>query len=155
MTESHRPGQSRRPLVAALLTVALGLCAGEALAAGKEAPKKTVSEEVRRITAAESYIPVFGLSTAVTTESSFAGMIMVDAGLDVPDPKLRARVERMQPRVRDALRSALAEFALTRYRRGTAPDADAIKRLFQAAIDRTLGQTGATVVLANVLVQSR
>jgi flagellar basal body-associated protein FliL len=126
-----------------------------ALAAGKAKGGAGPSEEARRITSADSYVPQFGLVATITIDSAQRGIFMVDAGLDVPDAALRARVQKMQPVVRDALRTALAEFVATRYRPGTAPDADLLKRMFQQAIDRALGAPGAVVVLANVLVQQR
>jgi flagellar basal body-associated protein FliL len=141
----------RSALLAAALAVPLAF-APAALAAGKTkgAPN---DEAARRISAAESYIPQFGLSATVSANYSRAGMIMVDAGLDVPDAALRARLSKSGPRVRDALRSAIAEYANTHFRPGGSPDPDTIARMMQIAIDREVGQPGAKVLLANVIVQ--
>lgn len=139
----------RSVLFAAALAVPLAL-APAALAAGKS---KGGDEAARRISASESYIPQFGLSATVSANYSRAGMIMVDAGLDVPDAALRARLSKSSPRVRDALRSAIAEYANTHFRPGGSPDPDTIARMMQIAIDREAGQPGARVLLANVMVQ--
>jgi flagellar basal body-associated protein FliL len=84
---------------------------------------------------------------------TFAGLLVVDAGYDVPDAKLRARVNAMMPRLTDALRTALADYTYSRLRPGGAPDADRIAQTLQAATDRTIGGPGARLLLANVMVQ--
>lgn len=138
----------------------LGLAATLALApaahaAGKSDGKKPPSQAERRVSGAESYLPVFGLSTTLTRHAAPIGVLMTDAGLDVPDAALRKRASAMMPRVRDALRVALAEYASTFHRDGAAPDADQLVRLMQRGIDSALGQTGAKVLLANLMVQLR
>lgn len=140
-----------------IVAAALSIAAAPAFAADKKAPAKSNGndEAARRITVAESYVPQFGVTATIGADYSRAGMIMVDAGLDIPDAALRARVMKMSPRVRDALRSALAEYANTHYRPGAAPDPDTIARMMQFSINREVGQAGAKVLLANVMVQGR
>ncbi|MBU6373049.1 MAG: hypothetical protein KJS97_09995 [Alphaproteobacteria bacterium] len=141
-------------LRAGAFALVLAVAASPAFAAGKPAAKGGVNDEAaRRITVAESYVPQFGLTATVSANYARAGMITVDAGLDVPDPALRAKLQKMAPRVRDALRSALAEYANTHYRPGAAPDPDTIARMLQLAINRETGGAGAKVLLANVMVQ--
>lgn len=132
------------------LSLAVAPAAFAASSKGKGGPN---DEAARRITVAESYLPQFGLSATVSANYARAGMIMVDAGLDVPDATLRGKLAKAGPRVRDALRTALAEYANTHYRPGAAPDPDTIARMMQFAIDREAGQAGAKVLLANVMVQ--
>ena len=146
----RRPG----PVRASALALVVALAASPAFAAGKPAAAGGVNATAaRRITAAESYMPQFGLTATVSANYARAGMITVDAGLDVPDPALRAKLQKMAPRVRDALRSALADYANTHYRPGAAPDPDTIARMLQFSINRETGGQGAKVVLANVMVQ--
>lgn len=136
------------------LALSLALVASPAFAAGKPAAAKgAVNEAAQRITVAESYVPQFGLTATVSANYARAGMITVDAGLDVPDAALRAKLQKMGPRVRDTLRTALAEYANTHYRPGAAPDPDTIARVLQLAINRETGSQGAKVLLANVMVQ--
>ena len=80
---------------------------------------------------------------------------MVDLGIDVPDAALRARASANAPRIRDALRTALALYASTYYRPHTAPDPGQLARLLQTSVDRTLGAPGARVLLTNILYQNR
>jgi len=138
----------------ASLALAVALLAAAPAYAAAAKPKGGVGDEAaRRITMAESYLPQFGLSSTVSVDYVRAGMVMVDAGLDVPDAALRAKIEKARPRIRDALRTALAEYSNTHYRPGGAPDPDTIARMMQFAIDREVGQKGAKVLLANVMVQ--
>lgn len=135
------------------LALSFALVAAPAFAAGKPAGKGAVNESALRITVAESYVPQFGLTATVSANYARAGMITVDAGLDVPDAALRAKLLKMGPRVRDTLRTALAEYANTHYRPGAAPDPDTIARMLQLAINRETGSQGAKVLLANVMMQ--
>ena len=57
------------------------------------------------------------------------------------------------PRLRDALRTALATYASTYYRDRTAPDPTTMTRLMQQSIDRVLGAEGAQVLLVNIIYQ--
>jgi hypothetical protein len=74
-------------------------------------------------------------------------------GLDVTDAALRQRARLNGPRLRDALRTALATYASTFYRDRTAPDPEELTRLLQQSVDRTLGAQGARVLLANIIYQ--
>jgi len=141
-----------------LLALALSLLtlAGPAFAAdhgAAPAKEKDSGKGERRITSSPDYVPSPDLAAPITVNYSYAGLLVVDAGYDVPDAKLRARVTTLMPRLTDALRTALATYTYARFRAGTAPDADRIAKDLQAAADRTLGQPGARVLLANVMVQ--
>ncbi len=59
------------------------------------------------------------------------------------------------PRVRDALRTALAVYASTYYRDRSAPDPATLTRLMQQSVDRVLGGEGAQVLLVNIIYQRR
>lgn len=95
------------------------------------------------------------LSAGVLQRQSTRGTIVLDMGLDIPDEALRRRALFNTPRLRDALRTALATYSLTYYRDRTAPDPATLTRLLQQAVDRTLGAEGAHVMLANIIYQHR
>lgn len=109
----------------------------------------------QRLTSAESYLPVPTLSAAVIQREVTRGTLVVDMGLDVQDPALRRRVGQAGPRLRDALRDALSTYATIYYRDRTAPDPTTLTRLMQQAVDRSMGASGARVLLTNVLYQRR
>ena len=134
----------RRALAAALLAIA----AAAPLAHADEGAHAT-----RKITSSENYIATPTLSAAITRDYQFAGLLVVDAGFDIPDPQLREYVQKMQPRITDALRTSLAEYAYSRFHPGGAPDPDRIATMLQAAADQAIGRPGARFLLSNVMVQ--
>lgn len=145
-----------KPLLAlALMAATAGAAAAEARGGGAPARQQAPASRQERLTAAESYLPLPTLSAGVLQRYSTSGTIVVDMGLDIPDAGLRRRARANAPRLRDALRTALATYASTYYRDRTAPDPAALTRLLQQAIDRTLGAAGARVLLVNVVAQRR
>lgn len=145
---------SRRLFVCAFATALVASQAGAQPSSSKGASKGgDAPDRQSRLTSAESYLPLPTLSAGVIQRSMSRGTIVVDAGLDIPDENLRRRTQANEPRLRDALRTALSTYASTYYRAGTAPDPDQLARLMQGAVDRTLGASGARVLLTNVLYQ--
>ncbi len=136
------------PIVAA---VALVLLTQTPAFAEQQAPP----DRQQRLTSAQSYLPMPTLSAEVLQRYSTTGTLIVDMGIDVQDPVLRNRAELNAPLLRDALRTALSTYASVYYRDRTAPDPATLTRLFQTAVDRTLGVPGARVLLANILYQRR
>jgi hypothetical protein len=115
---------------------------------GQQAPDRQ-----QRLTSAESYLPMPTLSAAVLQRYSARGTLVVDMGIDVPEEAMRNRAQANGPRLRDALRTALATYCSTYYRDRTAPDPTTLARLMQQAVDRTLGGAGARVLLTNIIYQ--
>lgn len=118
---------------------------------GQQAPP----DRQQRLTSAESYLPMPTLSAGVVQRSMSRGTLIVDLGLDIPDSALRSRANANAPRLRDALRTAVATYASTYYRDRTAPDPVTLARLMQQSVDRTLGAAGARVLLTNIIYQRR
>lgn len=133
-----------------LLAAAAALIASPASATEHAPPDRQ-----QRLTSAESYLPLPTLSAAVIQRESTRGTLVVDMGIDVQDAALRRRAGAAGPRLRDALRTALATYATVYYRDRTAPDPVQLTRLMQQAVDRTLGTAGARVLLTNILYQRR
>lgn len=135
----------------------LAAFAGPAAAAGggssSNAQQQAPASRQERLTSAETYLPMPTLSAGVLQRMSTRGTLVVDMGLDIPDGDLRHRAQLNGPRIRDALRTALATYALTYYRDRTAPDPTQMTRLMQQAVDRTLGAQGARVLLVNIIYQ--
>jgi len=142
--------------ISVVLFVAL---AGSASAAGgsSAAPAQEQAPATRqeRLTSAESFLPQPTFSASVLQRHSTQGTIVVDMGLDIQDEELRRRAQLNAPRIRDALRTAIASYALTYYRDRTAPDMAQLTRLLQQAANRVLGAEGAQVLLVNVIYQRR
>ena len=139
-----------------LIVAAFAALAGPAAASGgSSGGGQAPASRQERLTSAESFVPIPTLSAGVLHRHSTAGTIVVDMGIDVPDEALRRRAQLNAPRLRDALRTALATYASTYYRDRTAPDPTALTRIMQQSIDRTLGAQGARVLLVNIIYQRR
>jgi hypothetical protein len=133
---------------------ALAALAGPAHASGSGgAQAQAPASRQERLTSAESFMPLPTLSAGVLLRHSTQGTLVVDMGLDIPDTTLRRRARLNEPRLRDALRTALATYAQTYYRDRTRPDPAQLTRLMQNAVDRTLGAAGARVLLVNIIYQ--
>lgn len=130
------------------------IAAGPALAQ-PSAEEQAPASRQERLTSADSYVPLPTLSAGVLQRHATNGTIVVDMGLDIPDETLRNRARANAPRLRDALRTALATYASTYYRDRTAPDPVQLTRLMQQSVDRVLGAPGARVLLANIIYQRR
>ncbi len=147
-------------LRAALALLALtAVLAGPAAAAGGgsgsggSTPAQAPATRQERLTSAESFLPMPTLSAGVLQRNTNQGTIVLDLGLDVPDEALRRRAMLNAPRLRDALRTALATYSSTYYRARTAPRPAELTRLLQQSVDRTLGAEGARVLLVNIIYQ--
>lgn len=145
----------------AILAMCVALSAGPAMAAGgggaasSSAQQQAPASRQERLTSAESFLPMPTLSAGVIQRNASRGTIVLDMGIDVLDADLRNRARLNGPRLRDALRTALATYASTFYRDRTAPNPDELTRLLQQAVDRTLGAQGARVLLVNIIYQRR
>lgn len=144
------------PLLAIILFAAL---AAPASASGSGSSSSSSSQEQapasiqERLTSAETYLPMPAFQAGVLQRNNNQGTIVVDMGLDIPDAALRRRAQLNAPRIRDALRTALANYSSVFYRVHTAPSPTELTRQMQAAVDRVLGAPGARVLLANIIYQ--
>jgi hypothetical protein len=132
---------------------AFAVLAGPAAASGGGGQQQAPATRQERLTSAESFVPLPTLSAGVLLRHSTQGTIVLDMGLDIPDAQLRRRARLNEPRLRDALRTALATYAQTYYRDRTRPDPTQLTRLLQQSVDRTLGASGARVLLVNIIYQ--
>ncbi len=141
---------------AAIALLMLAVSSAPAFAAGganTAAPEQAPASRQERLTSAESFLPMPTLSAGVLQRHASLGTIVVDMGLDIPDGALRRRAQLNGPRIRDALRTALATYSSTYYRDRTAPDPATLTRLLQQSVDRVLGAQGARVLLVNIIYQ--
>jgi flagellar basal body-associated protein FliL len=144
-----------RSAVIALVLLALSAVPAVASGSGTAAPEQAPATRQERLTSAESFLPMPTLSAAVLQRHASLGTIVVDMGLDIPDDALRRRAQLNAPRIRDALRTALATYSSTYYRDRTPPDPSTLTRLLQSSVDRVLGAQGARVLLVNIIYQRR
>jgi hypothetical protein len=147
--------RTRAALLAALAgAAAIALPAGDASAAPPPpaTPAKGDDPSAKRITGSEIYVPTFGLRASITRGRRVHGVLAVDAGLDIPDDKVRKHVEAIRPRLMSAMREVVLNYASLAYVIGNKPDADILKIRLQKAVDTALGKDQAKVALASVIV---
>lgn len=140
------------PLLAVALFAALAAPATASGSGGSSAQQAPATRQ-ERLTSAETYMPMPTLSAGVLQRNMNQGTMVVDMGLDIPDEALRHRAALNAPRLRDALRTALATYSSVYYRVHTAPNPTELTRQMQTSVDRVLGAPGARVLLANIIYQ--
>ncbi|MFZ4068236.1 MAG: hypothetical protein ACOYKF_11895, partial [Phenylobacterium sp.] len=79
------------------------------------------------------------------------GVISLENGVDVKDPKLQARIGQIQPRLRSDMARQLSLYT-SNLAPGQAPDLDVLAPLLQKQVDLNVGGPGARLVLLNVLI---
>ena len=132
-------------VIAALLGTGLPVRAEDAPKAQKAPEHKT--------TQSKSYVMVDPIYTTIVADNRAAGMLMVGAGLDVPNDALRDEVNRSLPVLRDAYIRNLMTFTANMVRTDTQPDVVLIADRLQAVTDRALKKKGAKVLLAQVAIR--
>ena len=106
----------------------------------------------RILTSSEHFVPLDPLTATVHSDFRLRGIMHIEAGLDIPDNRLRHRAEALMPRLRDRYVSALAMYAGANYSFGEVPDAERISQILQQATNEALGQEGAEVLLGMVII---
>jgi flagellar basal body-associated protein FliL len=134
-----------------------GLALGALLWAGlpacaEDAPKAQKAPE-HKTTQSKSYIMVDPIYTTIVADNRAAGMLMVGAGIDVPDDTMREEVIRSLPVLRDAYIRNLMNFTANVVRTDTQPDVGAIADRLQAVTDRALKKKGAKILLAQIAIR--
>ena len=130
----------------------VALLGGGLAARAEDAPKAQKAPE-HKTTQSESYIMLDPIYTTIVADNRVAGMLMIGAGLDVPNEHLREEVTRSLPVLRDAYIRNLMTFTANVVRTDTQPDVEMIADRLQAVTDRALKKKGATVLLAQVAIR--
>ncbi len=118
----------------------------------EDAPKAQKAPE-HKTTQSKSYIMVDPIYTTIVADNRPAGMLMVGAGLDVPNDALRDEVTRSMPVLRDAYIRNLMVFTANVVRTDAQPDVAMIADRLQAVTDRALKKKGAKVLMAQVAIR--
>ncbi len=98
-----------------------------------------------------TFIQVSALTATVIKTNGRRGVLTVDAGVDVPDPGLRAKVNLNLPRLRAAYVEALQAYAFS-LSPGYPADPDYLSAVLQRTTDNMMGRKGARVLLGAMLV---
>ena len=135
------------------LVLVLAAAMGAGLTARAEDAPKAQKAPEHKTTQSKSYIEVDPIYTTIVADNHAAGMLMVGAGLDVPDDKLRDEVNRSLPVLRDAYIRNLMTFTANVVRTDAQPDVGMIADRLQEVTDRAFGKKGAKVLLAQVAIR--
>ncbi len=120
--------------------------------AGQDAPKDQKAPE-HKTTQSQSYVEMDPIYTTIVADNRPAGMLMIGAGLDVPDDRLRDDVNRSMPVLRDAYIRNLMSFTANVVRTDAQPDVTVIAERLQGVTDRALKRKGAKILLAQVAIR--
>jgi hypothetical protein len=155
----------RPRLAAALLLLAvpvLGAGAVPAVAAEHGEAKKPEGGEKKKqkapehkSTSSDTWLPMDDFYTTIVGDNRATGMLMVRAGLDIPDHGLYANAERAMPVLRDAYLRSLMAYTATNVRLDNQPDITAIATRLQSITDRALNKKGARVLLQQVALRAK
>ena len=130
----------RRLFLIALAAIAAAPLSA-ALAEGEGGGKKAKSP----------YLQLKTMAVSIVRANGRRGVLTVEVGLDVPDPRLRESIELYLPILYSAYVSALQPYGL-----GLAPsqppNADFISMALQRETDRVLRRRGAKVLLGSILL---
>ncbi len=130
----------RRRLLALVVSSAI-LVPAAALAAGAEKKKG----------GGITYIQFPTLTATILRGDGHRGVLTVEAGVDVPNGALRARVNLSLPRLRAAYVELLQAYVYS-LSPGAPPNPDYLSMVLQKETDRVLGQPGAHLLLGAMLV---
>jgi hypothetical protein len=98
-----------------------------------------------------SFVTVDTLTATVLAANGRRQVMTVQAGVDVPEPRLRALAEASGPRLRDAFAQELQAYA-SGLPAGAPPDVDYLCRRLQGATDRVLGKPGGRFLVGGIMV---
>lgn len=109
-----------------------------------------LAEEKKKKSGGESYLPIDTLTGTTQKGAGRRGVLMVDVGLDVPDPRLRQFAEQSMPRLRAAYVQIVLTYAAG-LPPGSPPNPDLIGQTLQRQTDQILGRPSARVLLGAVV----
>jgi len=98
-----------------------------------------------------TFVHLPGLTTNVLRATGRWGVVTIEAGLDIPDEKLRLRAQHCVPLLMDGYTRALAGIGPT-VRPGSQPDLDRVSTALQKVTDQVLGKPGAVFLVGSVIV---
>jgi hypothetical protein len=132
----------RRAILAAIALSAMTPLVAEASGGDKAEKKKG---------GGATYLQIQAMSATMNATGARRGILTVEAGVDIPDDKLRGLAEKSLPRLRAAYVQVLQAYAASLPPR-TPPNPEFIGTELQRETDRVLGKKGARLLLGAILV---
>jgi hypothetical protein len=135
-------GMRRRDLIAVLALAALPLVPGGAMAGEEKKKKKS---------GGTNYIPINAITGTTYKSGGRRGVLSVDCGLQVDDPKLREYAQLSLPRLQAAYAQVIQIYAAG-LPSGAEPNTEFIVQALQRQTDLILKRPGARFLIGAVLV---
>ena len=136
----------RRDLLSAIvLTLAL-----PAAASAGEEKKKGGDSKKKKVSGGENYLPVDPVTGTTNKGGGRRGVLSVDCGLQIDDPKLREFADLSMPRLRAAYVQAVQTYAAG-LAPGVEPNVDYIAQALQRQTDLLLQRPGAKLLIGAVV----
>ncbi len=133
----------RRDLLATFVLSAAGALAARPFAA-------QAGEEKKKKSGGEAYIPINPINGTTNRGGGRRGVLSVDCGLQVEDPKLRDFVEKSLPRLRAGYVQAVQTYAAS-LPVGSEPNTELIVQSLQRQTDLILKRPGARLLIGAVV----
>ena len=139
----------RRDLIALIVLAASRPTAG--LTEEKEGEKKASGGDAKKKSGGEAYIPINPITGTTNKAGGRRGVLSVDCGLQVEDPKFKTYVEQSLPRLRAAYVQTIQVYAAG-LPSGSEPNVDFIAQTLQRQTDQVLKRPGARFLIGAVVV---
>ena len=133
----------RRDLLATIVLAAAGPVAVHPLAA-------RAAEEKKKKSGGQAYIPINPVTGTTNKGGGRRGVLSVDCGLQIEDPKLREFAEKSLPRLRAAYVQVVQTYAAG-LRPGAEPNTELIVQSLQRQTDLILKRPGARLLIGAVV----
>ncbi|MGZ6014345.1 MAG: hypothetical protein ACXWKM_01250 [Phenylobacterium sp.] len=139
----------RRDLIACL-ALAAPLGAGFGVALGAGAPAWAGEDKKKKKSGGEDYLPVDAITGTTHKAGGRRGVLSVDCGLQIEDPKLRDYADKSMPRLRAAYVQTIQVYA-SGMPSGSEPNVDFIVQALQRQTDLILKRPGAKLLIGAVV----
>ncbi|THD57806.1 hypothetical protein [Phenylobacterium sp.] len=123
------------------------------LALASIAPARALAEDKnkKKKSGGENYIPIDPITGTTNKGGGRRGVLSVDCGLQIDDPKLREYAEQSMPRLRAAYVQSMQTYAAG-LAPGAEPNIDFIVQALQRQTDLVLKRPGAKLLMGAVVV---
>jgi hypothetical protein len=139
----------RRDLIALIVLAASRPSVG--LTEEKKGEKKASGGDAKKKSGGENYIPINPITGTTNKAGGRRGVLSVDCGLQVEDPKFKTYVEQSLPRLRAAYVQTIQIYAAG-LPSGSEPNVDFIAQTLQRQTDQVLKRPGAKFLIGAVVV---
>ncbi len=100
-------------------------------------------------------VAIVPMPITIIHQSRIKGILMVEFYLEAPDGAEAGRINQLMPRLMDAYRTGLTEFAVNEVRLDRPVDLDRLELYLNRETRSVTGNTGARVIYKQIMVQRK